>query len=279
MLYNYVSNNHKLSQLLFVKKRKKEFEMKNIAVIFAGGVGSRMGSNIPKQFLEIYGKPILIHTLEKFQYHNQIDEIYIGCKEEYIPYLKELAKKYNITKLKDNFISKGGKTGLDTIYSILKNIKKNNEEAIVLIHDGVRPNIPDELITKNIQSVEEYGTAITCVSAYETPILSDDNKYIDKVIDRNKVYMAKAPQSFKLTKILNAYDNLLEEYKTLNIPGIVDSCSVALNNNIKLKMIEGNRDNIKVTTPNDYIDILSRMISTDYRHFFEVETRKRQSDE
>lgn len=250
--------------------------MKNIAVIFAGGVGSRMGSDIPKQFLEIYGKPIIVHTLEKFQYNDRIDEIYVGCKEEYISLLKDFIKKYNLTKVKDDYVIKGGNTGLETIYKLLKKVQTNNDEAVVLIHDGVRPNINDGLINKNIDCVLKNGNAITCISSFETPIISDNGCDVLDCLDRRKVYMAKAPQSFKLTEIIKAYENIRNISPDFNIDGLVDSCTVALRSNIKLKMVEGNRDNIKVTTSNDYIDILSRMVSVDYSNFFEMESKKKE---
>jgi 2-C-methyl-D-erythritol 4-phosphate cytidylyltransferase len=249
--------------------------MKNIAIIFAGGVGSRMGSKIPKQFLEIYGKPIIIHTLEKFQYNDKIDDIYIGCKEEYIDLLKENVKKYNLTKVKNDYIIAGGSTGLETIYKLLKKVRSNNDEAVVLIHDGVRPNINDCLINKNVDCVLKYGNAITCTSMFETPIISDNGYDIDKCLDRRKIYIAKAPQSFKLTEILDAYESIKKENEDFIVEGIVDSCSVALSKGIKLKMVEGNRDNIKVTTSSDYIDILGRMIVSDYSNFFDMELMKR----
>lgn len=247
----------------------------NVVAIFAGGVGSRMGCNIPKQFLEIYGRPIIVHTLEKFQYNDNIDCIYIGCMKKYIPLMKSLTKKYNLTKVKPECIIQGGKYGLETIYKLLKVIHKDHEGATVLIHDGVRPNITDSIINKNIKGVERYGTAITCVSTVETSIISNNGKDVDEFLDRKKVYLAKAPQSFKVNDIIKAYDNVLEKYGTFDVEGLIDSCSVALSYGMKLKMVEGNRDNIKVTTPNDYIEILGRMISNDYNNFFEMSKEKK----
>lgn len=246
----------------------------NIAAIFAGGVGSRMGGSIPKQFLEIYGKPIIVHTIEKFQYNENIDKIYIGCKKEYISLLKELVKRYNLNKVTNDSIIEGGNSGLETIYKLLSTIKNNFDNPTVLIHDGVRPNITDEVINKNIKSVLEYGNAITCVSTVETSIISEDGQNIDKYLNRKKVFLAKAPQSFKLNDILNAYEKVLQDNNGFEVEGLIDSCSVALNYGMKLHMIEGNRENIKVTTPNDYIDILGRMISKDYSNFLELEAKK-----
>ena len=135
---------------------------KNIAVIFAGGSGKRMKANIPKQFLKVYGKEIIIHTLEKFEYNKNIDLIYIGCIEEYIDELKNLVKKYGITKVPVNGIVAGGTTGQETIYNILKHVASENPgESICLIHDGVRPIIDDEVINNNIECVKKYNSAIS----------------------------------------------------------------------------------------------------------------------
>lgn len=252
--------------------------MKNIAVVFAGGVGARMGSNIPKQFLEIYGKPILIHTLEKFQYNYNIDEIYLGCKKEYIPYVLDLIKKYNLTKVSPKHIIPGGKTGLNTIHKLLLEINNENDDAVVLIHDGVRPNITNRVINDNIKSVLKYGNGITCTKTNETSIISNDGKIIDDYLERDRVFTAKAPQSFMLKEILTCYNKVLEEHGTFSVNGIVDSCSIALNAGLELNIVEGNGDNVKVTTPNDYIDILSRLIATDYSNFFEIESQRKFND-
>lgn len=128
----------------------------NIAVIFAGGVGKRMHSKeCPKQFLKIYNKPIIIHTLEYFEKHPLIDAIVISCVEEWMPYLEELIYKYRIEKVKKVVV--GGETGQLSIYNGLKAAEDvaNGEKAIVLIHDGVRPLINAKLITDNIESVKK----------------------------------------------------------------------------------------------------------------------------
>ena len=141
----------------------------NIAVIFAGGVGSRMHSKAkPKQFLEIYNKPIIIYTLELFDKHPMIDAIVVVCIENWIPYLQNLLYKYRIEKVVQ--IVAGGKTGQLSIYNGLMAAKEiaNNEEAIVLIHDGVRPLINEKVITDNIKSVKEFGSAITTAVVKET---------------------------------------------------------------------------------------------------------------
>ncbi|MGN1311387.1 MAG: IspD/TarI family cytidylyltransferase [Bacilli bacterium] len=245
--------------------------MKKIAAIFAGGVGQRMGGTTPKQFLKIYGKEIIIHTLEKFQYNNQIDLIYVGCKKEYIEFLKELVDKYNISKIPVDGIVEGGLTGQDTIYNILIKIREENPgNSIVLIHDGVRPLINDEIIDKNIKCVEEYGTSITCCSVFETPIISNDGLEVDKVLDRKKVYVAKAPQCFVLDQILEAHEKVRNTKERYENKKIVDSCSLFKSVGNDVHLIEGNRENIKVTTVEDYINLLAMLLIDDQKQIFKL---------
>ncbi len=237
--------------------------MKNIAVIFAGGTGQRMGSDIPKQFLKIHGKEIIIHTLEVFNECNEIDEIYIACIKEWIDYLKKLVEKYTITKVKN--IVAGGNSGQESIFIGLTEVKKNNENAIVLIHDGVRPLIDNKTISNCINSVKKYGSAITVSSCFETPIISNDGKKVDNMPERKKVFVAKAPQCFYLDDI---YKTHLKERKiNPNYTDIVDSCGLMFKNNFDCHLIEGNRNNIKVTTSEDYCTLIGNYITEDYKQF------------
>lgn len=250
--------------------------MKKIALIFAGGIGQRMGGDIPKQFLKVYDKEIIIHTIEKFQYTEQIDKIYVGCKDEYIPFLKELIKKYNITKIPENGIIPGGVTGQDTIYNLLVKAKEENEgDSIVLIHDGVRPLITDELIEENIENVQKYGTSITSSSCIETPIISSDGKEIDKVLKRSEVYMAKAPQCFYLNEILEAHHKVRNTELGYKNPKIVDSCSLYMSTGKKVHLTEGNRENIKITTVEDYISLLATLSVEDQKQIFMLKQQER----
>ena len=148
----------------------------NIAVIFAGGVGSRMHSKErPKQFLEMYNKPIIIHTLEHFEKHKDIDAIVVVCINGWIQYLKDLLYKFRIEKVKS--VVPGGTTGQLSIYNGLKAAKEiaGNEKSIVLIHDGVRPLINEKVISDNIQSVLNYGSAITTAKVKETILVVNED--------------------------------------------------------------------------------------------------------
>lgn len=221
---------------------------KNVAIIFAGGSGARMGTGVPKQFLEVNGKPIIIHTLEIFEDHPAIDEIYVACKAEYMGKLKRLVNRFWITKVKN--IVAGGETGQDSIYNALVACSEQcGDEDIVLIHDGVRPCIIPELIDDVIESVKENGSAITCTPMYETPVVSVDGKTVGGTPERSQFYTAQAPQSFYLGDILSAHEIIRgrdERYE-----GIVDSCTLMRTLGKEVVLVEGNRGNIKVTTPED----------------------------
>lgn len=222
----------------------------NIAVIFAGGVGSRMHSKErPKQFLEMYNKPIIIHTLEYFQNHPMIDAIVVVCIESWIPYLKELLYKFRIGKVKA--VVPGGETGQLSIFHGLKAAKEiaENKRAIVLIHDGVRPLITEKLITDNIESVKMYGSAITSAKVKETILVVDEkDSSIDYVPSRNNSRVAKAPQSFWLDDILAIHEKALEKGETI----WVDSCTMMQEYGFKMHLIDGPSQNIKITTPEDF---------------------------
>ena len=203
----------------------------------------------PKQFLEMYNKPIIIHTLEHFQNHPMIDAIVVVCIESWIPYLKELLYKFRIGKVKA--VVPGGETGQLSIFHGLKAAKEiaENKRAIVLIHDGVRPLITEKLITDNIESVKMYGSAITSAKVKETILVVDEkDSSIDYVPSRNNSRVAKAPQSFWLDDILATHEKALEKGETI----WVDSCTMMQEYGFKMHLIDGPSQNIKITTPEDF---------------------------
>lgn len=227
-----------------------EQKRNNIAIIFAGGVGQRLNGkdSTPKQFLKINGKPIIIHTLELFEKNPKIDRIYIAIHPKYYEYMHELVRYYYITKTTG--IVKGGDTGQDSIFNALDLAMQDNaSDSLVLIHDGVRPNITQEVINKNIENALENGTSITCTPCYETVLISKDGINPSTVPYRKETFSAQAPQTFRLGEIYNAH---LEERK--NNPkyiDIIDSCTLLKKQGKKTSMIRGNFGNIKITTIED----------------------------
>lgn len=220
----------------------------NIAIIFAGGSGVRMGAGVPKQFLEINGKPIIIHTLQLFQYHDQIDKIYISVLADYIPYMRELVDEYRLSKVAE--VIGGGETAQDSIYNALKKAENENpQDSIVLLHDGVRPFVSYEVISDNIRSVEEKGNGITCTPCYETIMISKDGGHVDSVPYRKETFAAQAPQSFYLKDIIAAHDAVRRT--DTRYENMVDACTIIRSLGMEAHMVEGNRGNIKVTTPED----------------------------
>lgn len=220
----------------------------NIAVVFAGGSGIRMGAGIPKQFLEIEGKPILIHTLTLFEHHAMIDKIYIAMLSDYIPYTQQLVEEYRIKKVCK--IIPGGETSQDSIYNALVEARKDNPgDSVVLIHDGVRPYVSYDVISKNIESVKENGNAITSSPCVETVLLSRDGVAVDDVPLRKETFFAQAPQSFYLDDIISYHNQVraTEEGYT----DIVDACTLCRKLGVPTYVVKGNRGNIKVTTPED----------------------------
>ena len=158
--------------------------------------------------------------------------------------------------------------------------KENNEgDSIVLIHDGVRPLITDELINKNVENVKKYGTSITSSSCYETPIISSDGQTIDEVLKRNTVYMAKAPQCFILDEILAAHNIVRNTELGYDDKKIVDSCSLYMSTGKKVHLTEGNRENIKVTTVEDYISLLATLSIEDQKQIFILKEQERGKNE
>lgn len=222
--------------------------MENIAIIFAGGSGVRMGAGVPKQFLEINGKPILIHTLQLFQEHEEIDCIYLAVNEEYICYTQQLLKDYRIDKV--SAVVPGGETAQDSIYNALKRAAaEHSGDSVVLIHDGVRPFVEYEVISDNIASVKKYGSAITSTLCYETILISRDGEQVETLPLRKDSYSAQAPQSFYLKDILSAHE-IIRAMEN-GYENMVDACTIYRAIGRQPHMVQGNRGNIKVTTPED----------------------------
>ena len=219
----------------------------NIALIFAGGSGQRMNSKQkPKQMLELHGKPIIIYTLEEFEYHPQIDKIVIVSLESVIVELEKYIRRFELSKVAK--IVKGGTTGFDSILnglSALEDIATDGD--IVLIHDGVRPLVDEPTITSCIDCAKKNGNAIPSVPVSEGIIVSRNGETVDDFPDRSIEYATKAPQTFEYRTIYDLY----KRAKTENLTPI-ESAHLCHYYGVKLHMIKGSYINIKVTTATDY---------------------------
>lgn len=224
----------------------------NAAVIFAGGVGSRMHSkDIPKQFLFIHDKPIIVRTVEHFQRHDRIDVIVVVCVSEWVSRCRRLLQQYGMTKVVS--VVEGGQTGQESIYHGLCEVERiaGDAHTIVLIHDGVRPLITKRVIDDNIDGVLEKGSAITCVRAKETVLMTGADGEVAAVPDRSTLWLARAPQSFWLNDILDAHRDAIKRGRN----DYVDSASMMFERGFCLNPVEGPDENIKVTTPGDFFSL------------------------
>lgn len=219
----------------------------NVALIFAGGSGVRMNNKCrPKQFLELDNKPIIIYTLEAFERHESIDAIVVVCISSWIGQLKGMLEEFSITKV--GGVVAGGVCGQDSIYNGLEAIEQlYGEDVNVLIHDGVRPLVDHDTITRNVEIVAKEGSCITCVDPIETMIvkMEDGGTFIP---DRADVQIARAPQSFRLKDIISAHRQAIAEGRHDHI----DSCALMKYYGHTLATTHGGVENIKITTLTDF---------------------------
>ena len=222
--------------------------MKNVAVIFAGGTGERMGENsTPKQFLTVGGKPVLAFTLEHFQRHAEIDGIVLVALSSWIGYCKEMAGKYRLDKL--SAVVAGGATSQESIYIGLKTaMELYGEDTVALIHDGVRPLIDENTITACIQCVRQYGSAVTVSPQMETILYGETAVGPSRIIDRDRCQVARAPQCFYLRDILRAHQKAMADHKLR----FIDSASLMEYYGYELHLVRGPIENIKITTALDF---------------------------
>ena len=224
----------------------------NVAIVFAGGVGARMGADVPKQFLELNGKPVLAHALGLFQDHPMVDEIVLVVSPEYFDDCRALAKRYGVTKPLS--LAESGESAQDSIYSGLKAAaEKYPPDTVVLLHDGVRPYVMPEVISANIEAVEKFGNAVTYTPCYETIVLSKDGETITSMPYRKESYTAQAPQSFRLGDILAAHEKI--RARPERYTDMVDQATICWALGIPIHLVPGNRGNVKITTPEDIVSL------------------------
>lgn len=221
----------------------------NNAIIFAGGVGSRMRTHgLPKQFLVVFGKPIIVHTLEHFEHCGCIEHVVVVCKKEFIHRMRQLVEEFHFRKIYK--IVEGGETGQESIWNGLTEIYANFPTTNnVVIHDGVRPFISPELIDECVKVCEKEGNAVAASRAIETVSVVKKNQIVDRIEKRENCFVLKAPQCFKFSDIYEAH----LQAKKLHQLDFIDSASMVKQLlNQELHIVECDKSNIKVTTPEDF---------------------------
>ena len=223
---------------------------KNIALIIAGGSGSRMGLDIPKQFVNVNGKPVLIYTLEAFENHPQIDAIEVVCIEGWEDTLKSYADKYNINKLL--WITKGGNTGQESIRNGVFNLEgKINNDDNVIIHDGVRPMLDSEIISDVIVKCNMYGNGVSSMPYNEQIFLKDNETSTIKYIPRETLRRVVTPQAYKFDKLKWAYKKAFEEKIGISNSSYTNTMMTELGE--RLYFAAGSDKNIKLTTQDNLL--------------------------
>ena len=199
--------------------------MKNIALIIAGGIGVRMEQDIPKQFINVHDKPVIIYTLEAFQKHPQIDAIEVVCLDGWHDVLRAYANQFGILKL-ENIVS-GGKNGQDSIRNGLYDIAERykNDDDIVLIHDAIRPMVSADVITDNIRVCRQYGNAITVVPCTAAMLKTYDSLSTEEQVSRDNLKITQTPQAFFLKDICVAHKEALERGITNSVASCIKTIS------------------------------------------------------
>lgn len=227
----------------------------NIALIIAGGVGARMNQDIPKQFINVYDKPVIVYTMEAFQNHPEIDAIEIVCLDGWHDVLRAYAKQFGIAKL-ENIVS-GGDVGQASIRNGLYDIfeRHNRDDDIVLIHDAIRPMVSEQIISDNIRVCRECGNAITVVPCTAAMLKTYDSVSSEEQVPRDNLKITQTPQTFFVCDIINAHKEAL----TKGITNSVASCTMYIELGKKLYMASGSEKNLKLTTAED-IEIFKALL-------------------
>lgn len=220
----------------------------NVAVIIAGGSGQRMGQSIPKQFINIYDKPVLIYTLEGFQKHPQIDAIEVVCIDGWHDVLWAYAKQFNITKLK--WVISGGSTGQESIRNGVYHLEGIcGEKDTVVIHDGIRPMVEESVLSDVLVTCEKHGNGVTSMPYNEQIFVVDDEHSTTKYIPRETLRRVSTPQAYKFGKLLWAYKKAFAE--EIGIYGSSYTNTMMADLGERLYFAQGSDKNIKLTTKDD----------------------------
>ena len=234
----------------------------NFAIILTGGVGQRLrSSGVPKQFIELYGKPIVAYTLEKFEQCSEIDNIIVVCHGSWVDKMYSIVNKYGFNKV--STIVPGGKERHDSVQIGLQEVTNLcNDNDLVMIHDGVRPLIEETTILENIRVANEFGNAMTVRSVVESVVVTEnDTAYLDNFQNRDNTYTLTSPQTFRVKELNYAYS----EIKKITSEAILDSSLVLAQLGKEIHIVKEQGLNLKITTPEDFYY---------FRSIIELEERK-----
>ena len=219
----------------------------NIAILTAGGIGARTHQDLPKQFINVDNKPIIVYTLEAFQQHPNIDEIYVACLEGWNMVLDAYAKQFCITKLKRVVI--GGATGQASIYNAMCAIREDHGESdiVVMIHDGNRPMVSQDIITDSLVKQRIYGSAVTAIPTTEVVFVSKDGKVSNAALNREELWRTQTPHTYVFKELWDVHCRALED----GVTNTAASCSLMQRYGYTTYFSMGSEKNIKITTVED----------------------------
>lgn len=220
------------------------------AGILSGGVGTRMQNpDMPKQFLELGGKPILLHTIDPFLITPRIDEVIVAVPRAWVSYTIDLVRR-NYPNPEKIHIIPGGETRNETLMCVLDDIEKRNgiaEDDVIISHDAIRPFVSDRIINDNIDAVLQYGAVDTVVPAYDTIVESLDGEKISQIPQRAHMYQGQTPQSFRIKMLRELYGQLTEE----EVNSLTDAAKICVLKGYDVHLVKGDSSNLKITTPYD----------------------------
>ena len=220
--------------------------MKNYVILLAGGVGKRMGIDTPKQFIEVDGKPIIVYSIENFQHNKQINKIVVVCLKEWINYLRELIIKYSLTKVE--WIIEGGATGHDSIRNGVFFLRdKVANDDFVIIHDAVRPILPQKALNEVLCVAHNKGNASSSIHCYPPIVYTEDYESGIKDIDREHVMLTASPQAYKFSLVLSCYEKAEMENKH----DFTFTSSLLIHYGKRVYFAKGTMCNIKITKKED----------------------------
>ncbi len=228
--------------------------MSNVALLIAGGSGNRMHQDIPKQFITVNERPVIVYTLEAFEHHPEIDEIAVVCIEGWDQVLWAYAKQFNISKLK--YVIPGGENGQASIRNGVYELEKHFEsDDLVLIHDAIRPMVSAEIISDNIRIAKKYGNAVTVIPCAEAMMQTDDGVMSSGSYPRDNLKRTQTPQAFRIGDICKLHREAIEA----GITNSVASCTLMIEMGHQVYFSSGSEKNIKLTTVED-IDIFKALL-------------------